>query len=238
MIYLLAAGSDYPGKPYELPDCALDVSNVAAAFAPYVKMRKTLIDDQLTAENIKKAVANIAQRMTANDAVICYFSGHGTTQQAGKLLIQGIVMNDGSVLWEHELRTILAALPTAMFIADSCFSGGLSRVYRKGHADRFVPFSKLRDAQSPILTKRIPSRRYDYFAACSGTETAASTGTGGAFTTAALQILTASDGSLTMRGLYRAIRKVLPNQEYNQTPQFFASDEGFARRTLKSFIAK
>lgn len=234
--YILSVGCNYRGTSYELPDCELDSDNIVEAFGQYVASAKTLQRTEVNPFTIRVAVSEIAKKLKRGDAAICYYSGHGTTQRVGKKLIQGIVMDDGSVLWEQELRKILAAITPAIFIADSCFSGGLARGGKKHQTRRFVPFSKLRDAKSPVIVGRQAKRQYDYFSACSGSETAASTGDGGAFTNAALGVLRDAKPTITMRGIYTAVRKMLPNAEYQQTPQFVASDAGFANRTLASFM--
>ena len=235
-LYLLSVGCNYRGTSYELGDCELDSDNIAAEFRPYVADTKILQRSLVNPASIRSALEAIGRKLRKGDAAICYYSGHGTTQRMGNKLIQGIVMDDGSVLWEQELRKLLAALTPAIFIADSCFSGGLARGNKNHRAQRFVPFSKLRDAQSPVLVGRQVKRQYDYFSACSDQETAASTGDGGAFTNAALGVLRDAKQTITMRGIYKEVRKLLPSPEYQQTPQFVASDNGFASRTLASFI--
>ncbi len=239
MIHGLFLGNDYPGTSYSLPDCVLDAERMFGALRPYLAPRSVLLrNDDCTLANVVRWIQATRPLLTSGDAVLGYNSGHGTSQRVGGQQLEGLVLARGVVWWEQNLRELLAPLSPAIFISDSCFSGGLARSARRAprasFQPRFVPPSMLSIRRFPA-SDRLPRREYDYFAACAAGETADSTGDGGAFTNAALAVLRASHSRLTMQGLFGRVRKVLPSAEHPQTPQFFASDRGFATRTLASF---
>lgn len=241
MIHGLFIGDDYPGSPYELPDCVLDAERMFAKLNPYLSGESELVrNEECTLANLVKIVRAFTKLKTAHDAFVVYNSGHGTTD--GKK--QGIVLSGGKVLWEAKLRELLQPLSPAILVSDSCFAGGYARLPNLMNSSaplyprsthRSVPLSLL-PRQQPPPTGRMPRMTYDYFAACDTDETADSTGDGGAFTNEVLAVLDAATPRLTMKGIHTRVRKVLPNSLHPQTPQFVASDKGFAKRTLGSFM--
>lgn len=230
MIHALILGNNYPHTSYSLPDCVLDAENVSRALAPHITGQSIVLrDDECTLANIQKSLGRIKAAMKRGDALLGYNSGHGTTE--GKR--QGIVLARGVVWWEANIRSVLRTISPAIFISDSCFAGGLPRA--RGSA-RFVPFAKLQRRLQPQTPSKMPQRQYDYLAACAAGETAASTGDGGAFTNVLIEVFRDATPRYSMKGIYNRIRQQLPSDEYDQTPQFFASDKGFSRRTLGSFL--
>lgn len=252
----LYLGNDYPGTSYELPDCVIDSERMYARMEPYLSDDSELLrNEECTLANITKILRSFQKAKKKGNAFVVYNSGHGTTE-GNK---QGIVLHGGFVLWEQQIRELLKTITPAVLISDSCFAGGLRRakytttstiksytetptgfkevpVKTKGlYIGRYVPFNRLRK-QMPPPTGRLPKRLHDYFAGCDGDETAASTGDGGAFTNEVVKVLDKATPRLTMVGIHRRVRKVLPNDEYDQTPQFYATDKGFSRRTLASFM--
>lgn len=254
-LIMASIGNDYPNSPYSLDDCCLDAERMFAKLNDYISVESELVrNEECTLANLTKIVRAFAKLKTDKTAFVIYNSGHGTSD--GRR--QGIVLSRGVVLWEAKLREMLRPLSPAILISDSCFAGGLERnittttvtayaetdsgefrripVRRKNLAiPRFVPFKQLPGKQPPPQG-RMPRMTYDYFAACDSDETADSTGNGGAFTNEVLKVLGEATPRLTMKGIYNRVRKVLPNKEHQQTPQFVSSDKGFAKRTLASFM--
>lgn len=231
MLQMLSMGNDYPNTSYELVDCALDASRMFVVMQPYLSPQSELLrNEECKLVNIIKWLNAIAKIAKPNDAFVVYNSGHGTSD--GKR--QGIVLHGGIVLWEARIRELLRPLTPAVLISDSCFAGGLAR--GNGTQARYVPLSKLPHQSQWAPTKRMGPRQYDYFAACDTGEVADSTGDGGAFTNALLDVLRNATPRTTLKGVYNRIRKVLPNADHRQTPQFVASDKGFSQRTLGSFM--
>ena len=235
-LHALMLGNDYPGESFALPDCVLDGERMWSVMQPYLSPQSELLrNEECKVVNIVKWINSIRKAAKSNDAFVVYNSGHGTND--GKR--QGIVLHGGFVLWEARIRELLQPLTPAVLISDSCFAGGLARarqlVRRSDSMRRFVQLEQLR-RQPSAPARRMGPRQYDYFAACDTNEVADSTGDGGVFTNEVLRVLRAATPKLTMKGIYNRIRKVLPNAEHLQTPQFVASDKGFSRRTLGSFV--
>lgn len=235
-LYTLALGNDYRGTSYELPDCVIDAERMFARLEPYLALDSKLIrNEECTLATVVRWLHAARKRATPQDAFVLYYSGHGTSD--GKK--QGLVLHGGTVLWEAKLRELLRPISPAILIADCCFAGGLARHStlnaQPSTVTRYVPLAALGRRQQPAAASRMANRKYDYFAACNTNETAASTGHGGAFTNALLDVLRMATPRLSMRGVHTRVRKLLPNADYPQTPQFVASDRGFSRRTLGSF---
>lgn len=232
MIHLLAIGCCYLGEMAELPDCDLDALSIADTLSKYLASGVVLNNAKADRRGMFREFRKLQTRMKASDVAIVSFSGHGVTDTIGKKQVQGIVANDLGIIYEHELRATLADLGQAVLIADCCFSGGLVRgLHRK---QRWLPASHCfrRDVTVP---SRLPPRPHATYLACKAGETAASTGKGGAFTLALTAAFNEHADQTTFTGLHKAVRKLLPNSDYSQTPQFVCKDKAFANRTLRSF---
>jgi len=230
-IHALFVGCDYQGESCQLPDCALDARHMAEALEPHLASGRLLTNEHAERQHILDAIAELKAKAKKTDVVILYYSGHGTYDTLKGKRVQGIVPNDLQVIYEVELRQQLADFGQAIYIADSCFSGGLSRGKRKS---RFTPIRNC-FTRAIDLPAKTPKRPHVVYSACRDNETAASTGEGGAFTNALREVFADHPDRLTFKGLFRGVRKLLPNADYNQTPQLFYSDEKFISRTLASF---
>lgn len=230
-IHLLAVGCDYRGETCELPDCARDAAALTEALEPYIASGRELTNSKATRSGMLKALRVIKATAKQRDLVILSFSGHGVTDMIGGKPQQGIVSNDLQIIYEFELRELLAEFGQAVFIADCCYAGGLLRGPGKA---RCVPASYCFrwDVDPP---RRMAKKPHATFLACKPGETAASTGHGGAFTLALLEAFAATGERSRFIDLHKAIRKILPNAEHKQTPQFSCADKEFAGRTLRSF---
>lgn len=233
MIYFLGIGNQYQGEAYQLPDCELDVENMAAALEPFLAWGKCLLGGKGTERNTRKALAEIGRRKKASDVVVVDFSGHGTSEVVNGKQVQGIVWADGTVGYEATVRQMLAGLSPLILFSDSCCSGGLAKHAR--HRAKYVPHNWLYHQPAAEIPTRVPKRTYQYMAACKAGETAASTGSGGAFHLALAEVFAEHPERLTFKSLYKGVRKLLPNANYQQTPQLTYSDANFVNRTLKSF---
>jgi len=231
-IHGLFIGNNYRGESAELPDCELDSENLAAAFEPYLASGRELLS-----ASRRKMIAELAKLkkvMRPNDLAIVAYSGHGTTDMIGDKPAQGIISNDMEVIYEWELRAMLADLGQAILLSDSCFSGGLLRGRKK---QRWVPVSHCFRREVTVPT-RLPKKPHVRFLACRANETAASTGKGGAFTLAFLEAFEKRKDRATCYGLAADIKRLLPNKEYHQHPVYDATDKTFAMREFRSFRKK
>lgn len=232
----LFIGCNYPGESFALPDCDLDAENLAAALEPYLARGQALLNERASRRGILAAFRKFAQALRPDDLPIVSFSGHGTTDTIDGKAVQGIVCNDGIVLYEFEVRQLLAELPQAVFMCDSCFSGGMVRGGKR--QARTVPISHVFRPREVELPKRMPPKPRVRYLACKPDETADSTGNGGAFTNAILEVFDERKDKTTFIGLGRGVKRLLPNREHAQTPVFSYADRTFASRTLKSFDKK
>ena len=236
MIYGLFIGADYEGETCQLPDCAQDAQSMCETLEPFITAGRELLNGKATRRNMLATLAKLKQQMRADDVAIVSWSGHGTTDTIDGKPQQGIVCNDMEIIYEFELRQLLADIGQAVLIADSCFSGGLVRGIRPKH--RWIPISHCFHRRSVVVpTKRIAKPHATYLA-CKSDEVAASTGKGGAFTLALLEAFGKSEGRTTFAGLAKAVKKLLPTKEYPQHPQFACRDTRFANWTLNSFTRK
>lgn len=233
-LHLLAIGCNYEGESYALPDCARDAISIAEALEPFAATAKALLNEKATRRGMLAAFAKHKTARKKSDTSIISFSGHGTTEPIDGKGVQAIVCNDGTLLYEHELRELLADLGPAIFIADCCYSGGLTRGRRKA---RTVPVSHCFRHET-IVPRRMPPKPHATYAACRAGETAASTGKGGAFTLALLEAFEKRKDATTLKGLAQGIKALLPTDDYPQHPVFSCADKAFANRTIRSFARK
>lgn len=232
-IHLLAIGCDYKGTSYSLPDCEeYDAQGLDEDLTPYLKSGTVLIGKNAAREGMIAASTKLRSRYRKGDVLLCSFSGHGTTDIVNGKRMQAIVCNDGTLIWEDELRQYLADFPLAVFLADSCFSGGL---VRSMHLARTIAIENC-VKHVPLATGKVSPNPHAKYLACNEKETAASTGEGGAMTLAVRRSIHETGETTTLAGIAKRIKKLLPNREYTQHPQFVCEDKAFANRTLKSFM--
>lgn len=235
MIHGLFIGCNYTGTANELPDCELDAERLDDEFAPFLKSGKVLLSNQATRNGMIAALESLKKKMKAGDLALVAYSGHGTTDTIDGKLVQAIVPNDFELIYEFELRRMLTDLGTAALMADSCYSGGLTRSMAAG--SRFISISRCRP-HAVNLPSRKPAAPHAVYSACGPRETAASTGNGGAMTLAILEAFRERKDATTFASLATRVKKLLPSREYMQHPQFTCKNKDFAKRTLRSFNRK
>ncbi len=133
--YLLAIGiDDYVHVP-KLYNCKKDIDDLVAVLTQKYhfekKNIKTLFNENATKGKIYKAFRQMAQKITHQDNLIIYFSGHG---EFDNVFNQGYWIPVNAQEGEHdqyipnsEIKTILSAIKShhTFLISDSCFSGAL-----------------------------------------------------------------------------------------------------------------
>lgn len=117
-VYIVSAGiTDYPGTQNDLINCARDAKSILDIYKANGPVESRLLTNgQATISNITRALEQVFSKATANDAVVFYYSGHGTP---GALYVY-----DGELKYDV-LKRILAntrASRKIVFI-DACFSG-------------------------------------------------------------------------------------------------------------------
>jgi hypothetical protein len=130
---VLVGISEYDRSP--LPRTDDDAARIARALEANIPADRLemhlLLNRQATRANVAQAFSDIATRVTRNDHVVFFFSGHGTTvpdagirdEADGK--DEALVLIDGNMT-DDELGAALDNTKgaTAMVAIDSCFSGG------------------------------------------------------------------------------------------------------------------
>lgn len=227
----LFLGSNYADEACALPDCEIDLERWAERLEPYIATGKVLAGKTFTRRNATRAVEAIKAKRRANDAVIIFYSGHGTTDVVNGKPMTGIVFDDLAVEYEVELRALLADISPAILFADCCYAKALERGRRRG---RSVSIDSCFTHEPRQFAKRPPAIHAVYYA-CDTDQTAASTGVGGAYSLAGQEVFDRQRDKITFAGLHKEICKLLPSKDYSQRPQFTCRNKAFARRTLRSF---
>jgi len=239
-IKLLAAGTNYTGTVNELPDCILDVENIADTFKPFAEVT-TLTGADATRAGLMSAVHKFLSSLKKNDLGILWWSGHGTYETIKGKRVEAIVCDGFELIYDFELQTDLLVRQAGsllMYGADSCYSGGLPRGLSLGATNhgkvRAMPVKSC-ITHKVIVPTRKAKRPNAGITGCNVKEVSYSTGDGGAMTNAFRAAFATSKQNTTLPALYKRIRKVLPSSEWPQTPQFHC-DPVLAKRTLKSFV--
>lgn len=130
--------SDLPGIDLDI-DMARDIASMMG-----FENVTLLKDQQATLDNVRKALAGLAQGAGANDRVLIYFSGHGmqvpddSGDEADKM-DEALVMSDArseggkvvGVLLDDEFDKALARIPAAQVtvLIDACHSGTATKAF-------------------------------------------------------------------------------------------------------------
>lgn len=237
-IRLLAIASNYTGTINELPDCVLDSENVIKAFSPFCETAESITGKDATRDGIRSAVAEFIGSLKSNDLGLLYFSGHGTQDKVQGKKVEAIVCDGFELIYDFEMRVDLNRRVDGSLLcalADSCYSGGLSRDFNRAKA-RTMPVAQAvrHRIRFPVRT---PKRPNAIFEGCDTKELSYSTGTGGAMTNVLLKAFAERKDATTLPALYKRVRKSLPSKQWPQTPQFVC-DKVLEKRMLKSFTGK
>jgi len=239
--------NNYPGTANDLQGCVNDASDWEDLLDSYGFTVERLIDSAATRANIKSALRTLVENTKPGDVTVFTYSGHGTQvydtsgdEEDG--YDEALYVYDG-VLKDDELRDILENLcPEATFvvIADSCFSGTVTRMRSdtKNIKRKFVepenyhpevPVKKtLSDSLMPeLLISGCSDEEYSYDAYINGRYN-------GAFSRYAIDSIKANLTG-TYESMYGLLRGKLPSKSYPQTPQLEGSD---SNKELKLFEPK
>lgn len=92
---------------------------------------KELYNQQATKSNIYRTFREMAQRITPNDNLLIYFSGHGEYDKIFKqgywIPVEALQDNHDQYIPNSEIKTFLSAINShhTFLMSDSCFSGAL-----------------------------------------------------------------------------------------------------------------
>ncbi|KAG8372266.1 hypothetical protein BUALT_Bualt12G0048500 [Buddleja alternifolia] len=134
-------GCNYSNSTHELRGCINDVHSMHHTLRTRFKFNprriETMTDDphskkKPTGENIKAALKRMFDQAKPGDVLHFYFAGHGTLIPAEVALTDkpesAIVPSDHNFITRADFQQLVNRLPkgaTFMFLADTCYSGGL-----------------------------------------------------------------------------------------------------------------
>ena len=118
--YIVAVGiRDYPGTNMDLNLCVNDAKAVKQIYEKHGDVEVILItDSQATTDNVSNAMTQLCSKATANDAIVFFYSGHGST--TGFRLYNAVLTHKNIIKLMSKSKAI-----RKMIFADSCHSGGL-----------------------------------------------------------------------------------------------------------------
>jgi hypothetical protein len=243
--YALCVGiNDYAGTQNDLHGCVNDAEDWAAFLEGRGYKSTLLLDQQVTRDAFLGELERLVVSLGYRDRLVLTYSGHGSwlpddngDEVDGRDEV--IVMSDLNFIRDDALRGIFAkrAYGTRLtFLSDSCFSGTITRFADFEHKDastRFIspellnhdydfedlrsfvhtPRTGLIGEHASILISGCDENEYSYDASYDGRPN-------GAFTRVAID--TFVEGN-TYKQWHDAIRRVLPSDEYPQSPQLVAT---------------
>jgi len=241
--------NDYPGTANDLSGCNSDSQHWSDLFKNTYGFEVERICDSLdTRSTVINTMTNLIANSKPGDVLVFSYSGHGTSiQDTHNDEMDGrdeaICLWDGLLL-DDNIRDILNKLPVGVkctFIADSCFSGTVTRAFLTTMNDtsyvskpRYMP---PQDNMEAIKLSGLPSlRAFAYpeegmnhilLSGASDAEYSYDTdieGPTGAFSYYAIKILKETP-HITYNDFYKKLRTYLPCSQYPQTPQLEGSEE-------------
>lgn len=153
--YGLIIGSNYKGNTAKIPElglCENDATYIKSQIQKASKFDnvKILLGNQVTKDNIKNAISEIASKAGADDTVFLYFAGHGFYQRdtnAKNGMRNYIVCYNRPHLSDDELNDYLKEIksPKTVFTLDCCFSGGIAKKGKNTRGSQNVPIPDSKD---------------------------------------------------------------------------------------------
>lgn len=241
--------NDYPGTGSDLTGCVNDAKDWAAELTKRGFETSTLLDRKATKAAMVAAMAEVVTATGSGEIGVITYSGHGTwvpdddgdePDRRDEALCPHDLGTAGPLLDDDLFEVFAEQRPGAkiVFISDSCHSGSVARFApplgdQAGatHRTRFLPpatFLGKADTRRALAVATAPiagiSRRTALLlAGCKDTEYSYDASFGdrpnGAFTYVALEALRTLPEKASYRQWMTEVRKKLPSQDYQQTPQ-------------------
>jgi uncharacterized caspase-like protein len=117
-VYVLCVGiADYPGTEHDLRISDNDANTIAKVFmATKDASVKVLTNEDATQSALLSTVHTLFEDAQSDDAVILYFSGHGSPG--------ALVCHDGLLTYQHIFKMLKGCKASRkVIIADACYSG-------------------------------------------------------------------------------------------------------------------
>jgi caspase domain-containing protein len=133
---------DYPGDDADLRAAVADAKDVDSALAAYgvpASHRLVLLDKQATADNIRGALAWMANRASADSTAVFFYSGHvrqvaGDPDRDGEVIDEAIVAADGDNVFDGQVAELLRGIDarSAWIGIAACYGAGFDDVLAPG----------------------------------------------------------------------------------------------------------
>ena len=117
-VYVVSVGiADYPGKENDLRISDNDAKTVAKVFlATKDAFVKVLTNEDATQSALLSTIHTLFEDAQSDDAVVLYFSGHGTPG--------ALVCHDGLLTYQHIFKMLKGCKASRkVIIADACYAG-------------------------------------------------------------------------------------------------------------------
>ena len=117
-VYVVSVGiADYPNKENDLRISDNDAKTIAKVFQATMDASvKVLTNEDATQSALLSTMHTLFEDAQSDDAVVLYFSGHGTPG--------ALVCHDGLLTYQHIFKMLKGCKANKkMIIADACFSG-------------------------------------------------------------------------------------------------------------------
>jgi hypothetical protein len=245
----LCVGINLYGSGSDLSGCVNDCSDWSAALRECGFEVTKVLDRDATGKNIRAAITELVAKGAPGDLLVSQYSGHGSytidtngDEPDGKdeCICPADIFSKGPII-DDELSTLYSKRKPnvrLVIISDSCHSGSVSRfmptIAKKGSKVKFLPpASFLSERQINKLGKgfrwSVPIGRHAglLLSGCSDPEfsydSAFNGRPNGAFTRAALDALKKIPKGSSYQRWLTAYRKILPSQDFPQTPVLYGS---------------
>ena len=133
---------DYPGDDADLRAAVADARDVDSALAAYgvpTSHRLLLLDQQATADNIRGALAWMADRASADSTIVFFYSGHvrqmaGDPDRDGEVIDEAIVGADGDNVHDGQVADLLRGTDarSGWIGIAACYGAGFDDVLAPG----------------------------------------------------------------------------------------------------------
>jgi len=225
--------NNYPGLGNDLQGCVNDANDWANLLQLNGFETKVIIDGHATRNNLLGELENLITEAISEDVIVFTYSGHGTnvmdiSGDESDGYDEALYVYDG-VLLDDELRKVIQKVTAGVHlivISDSCFSGTVTRIASAGNpryikTDEIPANAKLKkrllsdEDMVEILLSGCDDDEYSYDDYINGRWN-------GVFSSNAIKIIR---DRLTYNEFHEAVRKILPSDQYPQSPQLEGSTE-------------
>ena len=150
-VYLVSVGiADYPDKENDLRVSDNDAKTIAKVFlATKDAFVNVLVNEEATQSALLSAMHTTFEDADYNDAVILYFSGHGTPG--------ALVCHDGLLTYQHIFKMLKGCKATRkIIIADACYAGKMRTTHQQSdsyNSQNVMLFLSSRTNETSMETK-------------------------------------------------------------------------------------